>query len=114
VLGAASPAVRAQAASPDAPAADDAQRIEITVNMRRETWREKQREAAGTVSALQGDALEASGATGMEDMFRRTPGVQTHQGQQGRARSLGADHPRHRHRCGCERLRPGAPSTSPG
>ncbi len=79
VLSAASHGVHAQAAAPtpDAPAADDAQRIEITANKRRE----KQREAASTVSVLQGDALEAAGATGMEDMFRRTPGVQTNKGE---------------------------------
>lgn len=66
----------AQAAAPAASGSGEAQTITVTANKRREA----QREVAGTVSAVRGEELEASGARDMEDVFRLTPGVQVNKG----------------------------------
>lgn len=66
----------AQAAAPAASGAGEAQTITVTANKRREA----QREVAGTVSAVRGEELEASGARDMEDVFKLTPGVQVNKG----------------------------------
>ena len=41
---------------------------------------QKQRDVAGSVSALQGSALEAAGAHDQEDVFKMVPGVQLNKG----------------------------------
>ena len=61
------------AAKPDE---DSTQKIVITANKRVE----KQREVAGTVSVLDGAALERRGARDQEDALKLTPGVQFNKG----------------------------------
>ncbi len=55
---------------------DDSQRVVITANKRSE----RQREVAGTVSVLDGGALERRGARDQEDTLKLTPGVQFNKG----------------------------------
>lgn len=66
-------------AGADIPAELD--KVVITAGKRRE----RQRDVAGTVSALQGGQLEQRGAQDQEDVFKLAPGVQLNKGDPDRA-----------------------------
>lgn len=76
---AATPAPSALQAQQPPPA--EAQQVVISGSKRPQ----RQREVAGTVSALAGDQLEQVGAQDQEDVFKLTPGVQLNKGDPDRA-----------------------------
>jgi len=75
-LAAAWPAAAQQAPASRGAEEDQSQRIVITASKRLE----KQREAAGSVSVLDGGDLERRGARDQEDFLKLTPGVQLNRG----------------------------------
>lgn len=75
-LAAAWPAAAQQAPASRGAEEDQSQRVVITASKRLE----KQREAAGSVSVLDGGDLERRGARDQEDFLKLTPGVQLNRG----------------------------------
>jgi len=72
-------AIRAQAAAPAAESADP-QTVVVSANKRRQL----SADVAGTVSVIQGSALEANGVADQEGVLKLAPGVQVNKGDPGR------------------------------
>ncbi|RVT54390.1 TonB-dependent receptor [Rubrivivax albus] len=72
--------VRAQAAVAAAAESSDTQTVVVTANKRKQPAAD----VAGTVSVIQGSALEANGVADQEGAFKLTPGVQVNKGDPGR------------------------------